>query len=474
MTLFPVGQTYYPNDSLIDVQRARAADWVHRFETLPTDQRSYAVNGWERVPFAEIAAMAANDSASQRLFDARIAELANAPRERSFALFEIVATLADPTQDSARLVRNLAVAETYVKALRAIPSGGYKLHHDSVAVLYNQWLAEDTLALAYGIVGDTTKLFLHARRLLPYGVILGVRERGTPLGRAYERVLHALDQTPAGRARIVAFEPEVLAAVRRAATEVPTEATAEERRDLQQMEPNFRRYMAELAALYALLGTPAPSISAHLWPNTSDSAYADAPRTVRFADGKVHVLFFGDYYNSNQLSILNRTQQRFPQGMQVMFIMNTHGSAGPDLTGPRDESDWITRYLLGIRHLEMPFSIWAGKKVPSGFVPEGQYAVLRPEPTPNEKPYHANMLGRFTCVMIDKQGIIRFYQDFQTRKDETVLWKRIQLLLNESVSATPSKTSVPVVAPAHASMETTLHMYRALMLPSTRVDNGTH
>lgn len=472
MTLFPVGQTYYPTDSLRDVQRVRAADWVHRFETLPKDQQLYAVNGWERIPLAEIAAQAANDSASRRLFDARIAELANAPRERSFALFDIVATLADPTQDSARLVRNLAIAETYLKALRAIPSGGYKLRHDSVAVLYNQWWAEDTLALAYGIVGDTAKLFVHARRLLPYGVILGVRERGLPLGRAYERVLHALDQTPAGRARIVAFEPEVLAAVRRAMTELPADVTADERRDIQSMEPSFRHYMAELAAWYALLGTPAPSLSAHLWPNTADSVYADVPRTVSLADGKVHVLFFGDFRYSDQLSIMNRAQQRFPSGVQVLYIINTHGSAGPDLTGPRAETDWLTRYLVGLRHMEMPFSIWAGKKVPSGFVPEGHYVVMRPEPTPNEKPYHANMFSNFTCAMIDKHGMIRFYQDFKTRKDETVLWKRIQLLLNESTSTTPSKTSAP--APTHASAETTSQTHMALTLPSTGSDHGTH
>jgi hypothetical protein len=78
----------------------------------------------------------------------------------------------------------------------------------------------------------------------------------------------------------------------------------------------------------------------------------------------------------------------------------------------------------------MPIAIWAGSHVPAGFVPEGQYAVLRPEPTPNETPYHASMLG-MSCVLIDRHGIIRAYQDIRTRRNEIRLRRKIQALLAE-------------------------------------------
>jgi len=459
-SLYPKTQTYYPTDSIVGAKRERAAAWMSRFNAVPAAEQGYALKGWQRVQLAEIASAADNDSVSRRLFDTRLAELKMSPTERSYVLYEIIATIAG-IEDSARLVRNLPLAEKYLKTLQAIPLTGYKTKHDSVAVLYNQWRAEDTLIVGYTNAGDSTNVLQHARHVFPYTVVLGVRERSYPVGLMYSRVVNALRDTPVGRTQIAAFNPTVLAAARRAATEVPATTTAEDRQRLQSLEPDLKRRMDELAAWFALLGTPGSPLTAHLWLNMKDSLYSHEPTTHVVTDGKVHMLVYGYFGDNDRLATLNRTQEKFPTGFQATYLMTTGGTNGPDIVGPKDEAEWLTRFLRGVKHYTVPISIWAADKEQVGYVPEGHYPVFRPKDTPNEKPYMANMLG-MTCILIDKRGVIRFYQDIETRKDETKLWKRIQLLLDEpagapaaTTPAAPAPAGTPAAAPAAAPSAST-------------------
>jgi hypothetical protein len=443
-SVFPVSQDHYPQDSITQIQQARAADWYSRLATTPSADQVYAVQGRAQIPFAKVAARAANDTAARRLFDRRIAELVGNPAQQSYALFEMIATLADPTQDSTRLVRNLTMAEQYLTRLHALPSGGYKTRNDSTSVLERQWRAEDTLVVAYSEAGDTAAVLAHTRRAMSYIPMFGVNERSFPLNSAYVHVIKALGQTVSGRAQIMAFSTIWLAMAHRAATELPATTTDKDRRRALGIEEGAKRYVNEVSSWLALLGTPAPSISAHAWFNTPDSVYSDTPKVHRMADGRVHVLIFGGFYSNDRLSVFDRMFRRFPD-VDMVFITNTSGSAGPDILEPRDEVTWLSRYLLGVRRFTMPIAVWAAHKVPAGYVPEGHYQVFRPEETPNERPYHENMLGMH-CVMIDKRGIIRFYQDVSTRKDERILQERMQLLLSEPASAGAAPTRAAVMS----------------------------
>lgn len=446
-SVFPESQDRYPMDSIVDVQQRRATAWMSRLLSVPAAEQAHAIGGWERVPLAELAALAGNDSAARRIFDARIAELASDPAQQSYALYELVATLADPTQDSARLARNVAIAEQYLKPLHALPVSGYKTRNDSTSVLERQWRSEDTLIVAYGVLGDSAHVVAHAKRALSYVPALGVSERQFPLNTTYGQVVRAFAQTPEGRTQLAAFSTPLLAMAHRASTEIPATATENQRRYAANIEPQLQSEVREVAAWLALLNTPAPAIKANLWLNKTDSLYGPQPRTVSFADGQVHVIAFGDVQSNARMYPLNRVHEAFPHGVETIFITSTSGSVGPDILEPADEVAWMRQYYKGARHLSTPIAIWAGGKVQTGFVPEGHYPVFSPVEEPNTNPYHARWLGLLgeTCVIIDKRGIIRFYQNMATRAQEVVLHNRIQMLLNESTSGpSPSPSGVPV------------------------------
>lgn len=448
-SVFPVSQMYYPLDSLAQVHQQRAAAWAHRLNAVPSTEQPHAVLGWQRVPLAELMARASNDTAARRLFDTRIAELRGNPVQQSYALFEVIATLADPTQDSARLARNVAVAESYLQTLQAVPRRGYATRHDSISVLERQWDAEDTLVVAYDALGDSARMLAHARRAITYATSFDLDQCGVRLSSSYLRVVRALMSTQVGRAQIAAFATSLLAVAQRMSTELPATATDEQRQRARQLESDERRLIEEIASWLGLLNTQAPAISAQAWFNTADSTYDPTPRTRSWADGRVHVLMFGYFFDDTKLSVLDRIQRHFPTGVEATFVTTTSGYAGPDLLGPSDEVHWLSRYLLGLRHLTMPIAVWAGKKARTGFVPEGHYVVMRPIPTPNETPFQAGMLGslgKVGAILIDRQGIIRFFQDASTRRREAALYRRIQSMLDET-----APTSDPVASTSVAT-----------------------
>jgi len=131
-SIFPESQPYYPLDSIKDVARTRAEAWVNRLNRLSGEERAYAIGTWKSVPLAQLAVRASNDSMARRIFETRIAALASAPAEKSYVLFTAVATLADPSQDSARLVRNVALAEEYLKRLHAVPGASVDVGHTTI------------------------------------------------------------------------------------------------------------------------------------------------------------------------------------------------------------------------------------------------------------------------------------------------------------------------------------------------------
>ena len=193
--------------------------------------------------------------------------------------------------------------------------------------------------------------------------------------------------------------------------------------------PALKGYFDEYTTWFALLDTPAPPLQAHLWLNTSDSLYGPTPRTRPFDDGRVHVIAFFSIYYEPGWSIFNRIQTQFGSAVDAVVAIKTRGTAGPDAASPSAEAAWLTQYLREVRHFTMPVAIWAGSMRQVGYVQEGHYPTFSPEETPNEKPYLANMLGGTWCIVIDTHGVIRFFQDLQTRQDEVALRTRIQSLL---------------------------------------------
>jgi len=419
--IFPQSQPYYPLDSIKEVNRARAAAMVNRLTGLSGEERTYAIDGWKSVPLAELAAAAGNDSMARRIFETRISALSNSPAEKSFVLLKAVSILATPTQDSARLARNMVLAEGYLKRLHAIPSGGYKTKHDSLAVLERQWRGEDTVLPAYAALGDVDKLLEHARRLMSYVTVLGFYERGVVVGQAWQRVFDALTETREHRGRLQAFEPTVLEMAR-----------------LAEVENKLKDMIDRANQWLALFDHPAPPIVAHAWLNTPDSLYDSIPRKRTFDDGRVHVLMFlRGLEDQTRPGVLSRIQQEFGKDVDVLLVLNTEGYAGPDIVEPRVEVEWLKRYLIGRRHLTIPMAIWAGSKVPDGFVPEGHYAVRRPEPELNSEPYHLNSWGT-SCALIDKHGVVRYFLDAKQRTDEVKVRQRVRELIAEPASS-PSR-----------------------------------
>jgi len=436
-SLFSVNRLDYPADSIANVKRLRAADWVRRLTALPAAEQPDAVQGWQRIPFAKLAALAANDTLARQLFELRVAELASDPVEQSYALFQAVATLVDPLQDSARLVRNLAFAERYVKSLRTIRTTGYTTRHDSITVLRHQLMAEDTLINGYAVANDTTQLLTHARARLRYALLVGVEDRRDAVFIPYRYVCSTLMHTAVGRTQIATFANVALAMARRAGTELSAKTTADDHKRARTIETDIRSWIQFDSTWLARLNTPAPELTAHLWLNTPDSMYDSTPRRHPFADGRVHVLAFGDLGATAKMFALDRVQRRFPFGVEALLAIATTGSVGPDAATPREEAAWITQYLRDVHHLIVPIAVWAGALRQAGMVPEGHYPVVRPEPSPNDRLYIEGPLGP-RCFLIDGHGRLRLYLPIVTRHDEVVLWKHIQLLLDEQRSTMPN------------------------------------
>jgi len=437
-SIFPLSASYYPEDSILRVQTARAAQWVTRLRASVIP-----VRGRQLVAFAQLAAEANQDTLARRLFDARLAELTSSrkllpgertvPIERSLTLSAAVATFSDPTRDSARVAANLPIAHAYATTLAAIPLKGYGTVSDSTIVLYRQFDAAVALARASNAVHATTDVLAQSSRILSLIPAFGLNERFDLLSRVYpyREVATILAAQPNGRARLDSLNARMLVLAAPRDAEFPAAMPAQRREELRQQS---RGAVQERIASFALIGKAAPPIAAHAWLNTPDSEYSPTPRTQRWNDGILRVLVFGGR-EQNNIVILQRIQQHFPTGVQPLFITSTQGSAGPDIKTPADEVEWLRHFYRDIRHVTVPIALWAGAKVP------GPLNTSRPAQSTVDDDYYLGALQN-ACVIVGGDGIVRGYEPLQTRDDEARLIDRLTRL-RASVSSSPTPSAIP-------------------------------
>jgi hypothetical protein len=420
-SLFPPSASYYPMDSLRALKVARSQTWLARLRLM----HGAGVEGRQLVDFAEVAARAGDDTLARRLIDKRLAELPTGRAgtiARSIALGAAIVLFADDETDSARIARNLPIADVYAAQLSALPAGGYATRSDSVNVLYRQFYAQLQLVQAADALQMPARVVLSAEAVLPFLARLGLGERLNALEMQYPylEVATALTSQANGRARLDSLNARLLALV---APNVRDVAMGQDPVRLAQDIAVWEGRVRDRFASFDLLGNRAPPITAHAWLNTPDSAYAEAPRVHSFADGIVRVLGFGNI-ESNFFPAFDRIQRRFPERVQCIVVTQTEGHVGPDIATPSGEVAWLSSYYLGKRQLATAIAVWAGPKLP------GDYGSVQPQRSPNAGPYHVGSLNGF--VIIDGAGIVRAYHLLDRREQETRLARRLSSLVTET------------------------------------------
>jgi len=192
---------------------------------------------------------------------------------------------------------------------------------------------------------------------------------------------------------------------------------------------------------FAMIGQPAPPVVAHAWLNTPDSLYVATPHMHPFNDGIVRLIAFGSR-NDGRLAMLEQIQRQFPTGVQVLFVTETEGHVGPDLSSPADEVTWLTAFYTRTKRLTFPIALWAGDKVSQegplsadsttwgpAVIRDGHdgtrthpqepqeppvtvaYQRQLPAPSPVPAAYRF-AVDRNYCVIVDGQGVIRAMQIF--------------------------------------------------------------
>lgn len=436
-SIFPIGASYYPADSLRQLGVARARQWVDRLRAGKTP-----IDGRALVTFAQLAMEAGQDTLAKRLFDVRLAELTKGkklisgertvPIERSLTLDAAIQTLADPTLDSARIVANLPGLRTYAMQLAAIPTTGYGNKSDSAVVLYRQFDVAVALLLASDAAHIAKDVLVQSEHILSLIPQFGLGERFSLLGQRYpyREVATTLVAQPNGRARLDSLNARILVLGVPRDAEFPTDMS-EDRREM--IRRQSRSAIEARIASFALIGREAPAISAHAWLNTPDSLYAPTPRTRRWNDGTIHVLVFGDQEQDN-LAILERVQRHFAAGVQVIFVTSTEGNIGPDIMAPGDEVAWLRGFYHDIRHVTIPIALWAGAKVP------GPLNTSTPMRSMVYRDYYVQFLGGL-CVLISGDGVVRGYEPLRTREDEIRLIDRIERLRASQATRTSDDAS---------------------------------
>jgi len=400
-TLFPKSVDYYPADSLRKLRIIRAGAWVTRLRALGA-----RVHGLELLDFAKLAVMAEQDSVAVRLIEARLAEIPPGPShtvERSGALAGAVLVLTDPSQDSLHIGRVMERAESYAARLFALPASGFATRTDSTDVLHRKLQAAQALMVANTRLPAADRITHYSDQTFSIIAQLSPREqREAVMSYPYAVVASALISRKNGRALIDSVEQRLLRLA----------------------DGGTAGTIQDLFSWFAMLGQPAPPVSAHVWFNTPDSVYAPAPRVHPFNDGIVRVLVLGDQ-QSNGVLTLDRLQRTLPRRVQVIFVTNIRGSIGQTLAKPEDEVAWLRNYYRVTRHLVVPIALWAGAKTPSS------YGWPVPIPSAVPSAYHSQwMLGK--CVLIDGKGIVREYLNAVTREDEATIARRVGVLLSES------------------------------------------
>jgi len=387
----------------------RATQWLARLQA----SRGPAVDGRQRLAYAEVAFLAEQDTLVRRLLDARLAESRSKATEQSLTLAAAVTLLTDLDQSPERLARNVAVATAYAKQLDALPSGGYSTQHDSAEIWWQKYATHVTLFQGAAelrqsaVLAEQLPLFLAAMQRVPHRVRWDAIRNHFP----YYTVATTLAQTAEGRARLDTLDARLLQLA------VPSEAERE-------------RYQAivrdNVMAAYRFLGHAAPPLQANAWLNTPDSQYTVTPRTYRMDDGVVRVIAFNASQAADVWPALNRVHDQLVRGgasdAQVVLGTQTTGHVGPDLVGPADEVTWL-RSFYATQRLRFSIAVWAGTKA---IVNEYQWSQPTSSPVPDA--YHTGPLGGGCCVIVDGKGIVRAILPAETREDEDRLVRTVQAI----------------------------------------------
>jgi len=420
-SIFPRSADHVADDSIRAAKVARAQVWMTRLRSAPRS----SVEGRQAVSFADVALRAGQDTAAERILNGALKVIPSGKAgavARSFVLASAIALLTRADPDPRRLAKNIARADRYVTALAAIPTTGYATRSDSTAVLYRQYLSALVLTNAADLALLPERVVHYAEQLasiLPS--INWTERREIVIDRFPYRVLAtALMNGPGGRSHIETWQAKLLTLVAPRPGEVivgwePMNQVAATKSAQETLHDQF--------ASFDLLGRHAPSIAAHAWINTPDSAYAPAPRTHAFDDGVVRVLAIANN-DDDVLPVLDRLQRQFASGVQVVLATSTDGHVGPDILTPADEVAWWSRYYHQKRHFTFPVALWAGSRVPQS------YGTSRPEGSTAEVDYHAGWIHGM-CILVDGRGVVRAYEPVATRTEEEQLARRVRALLGE-------------------------------------------
>jgi len=397
-SLFSNSSAAYPHDSLVAIERARAQGWVDRLTSVPARDAATLTQGRQLLPLAQLAWRAGQDTLAERLFDARVRQLAEHPAEQAAALYWAVVNFANRDQDSARLAKNVRVADRYLKQLLQIPLNGYRTHRDSEHVLQSQFVAEDSVIGAYQALGDTATMFQRCRAFFRY-----TNYYVNPDDALSFAMMHAVTigtMSEEGRTQARAFWPVLMAAVRRMRPE---------------RVKTFEEYIQTAEKKWALLNTPAPSVVAHAWLNTPDSLYAPTPRRHGFGDGRLHVLVYSMGGSGDAIARLERIRTKYGDTVGALLVTGRLGFIGPDVADAPDDVAYLTRYFRGVLHTTVPVAIWGGNW--TGTIAAGTFTLDR---GPN-----VAIAGSEECILVDTTGRIALILPFKTRADERVLWREL-------------------------------------------------
>lgn len=398
--VFPLVVLDYPADSVIRVQHDRAVAWVRRLLAV-RPRASWTAWGEELVSFGEVASRAGNDTLAAQLFDTRLAMLTGHLAEQSYVLRQAIDVFTDPTQDSARLARNLVTADRYLVTLRALPRAGYRTENDSESVMLRQYSAEARVIEGYDAIGASGEIVKRAMRLLENMARQNVAEQYYEFsGIPYPVVVSAMAGQPNAAANIATLNAQYVAVGGEAAQ--------------------------DMIACMAMIRQPAPPLAANAWLHTPDSVYRETPWVKPFTDGIVRVLLLQDAYSTDYVSVLERVQHAFPMGVQAVFVTQTIGFFNSHTARPEDEIAWLSTMYHDKRHLTVPIAIWAGKR--RMLEEEGSEPIR----SPANEAYHTQQLeglARVMVVLVDGHGILQGFQSIVTRADEVKLMRRIAALL---------------------------------------------
>jgi len=472
-SLFSPGVEHYPDDSVRAIQRQRATAWLDRLRAT-----NEVVRGRALLSIAEVAFRAEQDSLARVYVDRRLAELPLgrpvAPGERSaiveqsLTLGTAILLLSDPDQPYDRLGRNASAARVYLKRLLALPVKGYSTHNDSDVVAgrksdaiykftlaYTLWASDQSpAAVAPFLDFVNTDLLGHVRGLDGYGRA-GILSSALP----WRQIGLAVLRMPDGHARLQALKARVDSLATYRASEWPADWSETRRRSQQQ------RILEKTDAQFAFLTRieqPLPALRANAWLNTPDSAYSPTPKARSITDGIVRVIAFGrrqDPLTSTLDLIQRQFAARYPGRVQVVYVTETDGHAGPDVVDAPQEIAWLVDYYLRMRHFTMPIAIWAGPKVP------GENGTLRPTDSETRGVYLApdlDLVGY--CTIVDGAGKLRGFQELRTLRQRVQLIQHLERVLADTPRAelTPSWRPPSTAPAASGDVATATHSSSAV------------